>query len=196
MAVPEHLRAMWGEPLPHVVKYDEVPLESLSGRVIRCKDYNQNTLSIYNWCWGPEFSRARKPQFMAALRKSIEVEGLRNPVIIYALEEGNFLSFGGSRVLAAIDVELYGIPAIINDYCGRYSGSEDVSEDNWDVFFEDIPSYHEFTPYGFEMHYGMERNRRHQFDGSGIAWTKNDEIDDTFIQTEFGWLEEYDMTGD
>jgi hypothetical protein len=191
MAIPEHLKKMWGKPLPHRVVYAVIDPNDLRGRVIRCANYNTNTLSVYNWCWAPDLSRARKPKFMEALRESINAEGVRNPIIAYSISGELYLSFGGSRALAARELGVLQLPAIINVYDDRFSDGAIVTPDNIGEFYTDLPSNFEFSPYGFEQHYGLERNRRKTFDPAGTAWTAN--LDDTsFLEEEFEWLREYD----
>jgi len=127
---------------------------------------------------------ATKPQFREALRDSIAAEGIRNPVVIYSLAEGDFLSFGGSRVDAARDGGLDSIPALINDYCERYSEGVRVTHANVASFFTDVPEYIEFTPTGVDTHYSLERNRRDHYDAAGMKWAG----DASFIKDEFSWI--------
>lgn len=171
---------------PHTVRYGMVPLSSIRGRIIRNPAYGGPAVSIYGWRWTETISQARKPMFKAALRESIKREGIRNPIVLYAVEEGNFLSFGGSRLLAARDCELLYIPAIINDYCGRYDDYTEVTPENYGLFFTDKPEYVEFTDIGFETHYSLERNRRDDYDPAGMAWAEGED----FIKTEFSWIKE------
>jgi hypothetical protein len=171
---------------PHSVRYAQVPLSSIRGRIIRNPAYGGPKVSIYGWCWTPQLSAARKPMFKAALRESIKREGIRNPVVLYATEEGDFLSFGGSRVHAARDCELAWIPALVNDYCGRYDDKPEVTPENYEQFFTDVPEYVEFTETGIETHYSLERNRRDQYDPAGMNWAEGE----SFIAVEFPWIKE------
>jgi hypothetical protein len=133
---------------------------------------------------------------MAQLRHSIQAEGVRNPVLVYAFPEGDFLVFGGSRVLACFDVGLYSVPAIVNDHCGRYKDAERVTPENWRAFFEDVPKDFEFTEYGADYHYALERNRRHQFDPAGLKWTEAEGVDPAYLREEFSWLPDYTTGAD
>ena len=160
-------RKIEGRTQTYVIRAAEVPLGEIKGRIIRNPGYSGQKVSIHGWCWTDCVSQNRKPGFREALRDSIAAEGVRNPIVVFALAEGCFISFGGSRVSAARDVGLVSIPAIVNDYCGRFEGNPEVTEDNWHEFFADKPKYVEFTEYGFDTHYFMERNRRGDVDPAG-----------------------------
>ena len=166
------------------IRYAQVRLEDIKGRVIRNPGYGGPTVSIHGWVWRPHCPTDRKPKFQQALRESIEREGFRNPVIIYSTSEGDFLSFGGSRLRAARDLQLESIPALVNDYSGRYSDCPEVTPDNVFDFFTDVPEFIEFTPTGVDTHYSLERNRRDHYDPAGIAWAEGAD----FIDEEFSWL--------
>lgn len=165
------------------IKYAMVRLADIKGKLVRNSNYNGNTLSLNGWCWVPQVSTHTKPKFHEALCDSIRREGLRNPVIVYALPEGMFLSFGGSRVRAAREVGLDRIPAIVNDYTGQIDG-EPVTEENWKSFFVDVPEYFEFSESGADTHYSIEKNRRHHFDKAGLAWCEGAD----WLKEEFAWI--------
>jgi len=167
-----------------VVRYAKIPLDSIKGRIIRNPDYGGPSLSIYGWTWRPEVSTASKPMFREALRDSISAEGIRNPVVIYSIAEGNYLSFGGSRVRAAREAGLDSIPALINDYCERYQEELEVTTENVFSLFTDVPEYIEFTATGIDTHYSLERNRRDYYDPAGMMWAG----DADFIGKEFSWI--------
>lgn len=167
------------------IRYAQVAVKEIKGRIIRNPGYNDQKVSLNGWCWHSEVSRARKPQFMEALRDSIREAGIRNPVVLYALSEGCFLSFGGSRVLAARSVGLESIPAIVNDYTGRFAGCPEVTEQNYAEYFTDVPKWVAFGDHGFDTHYFMERNRRGSCDPSGYAWMPQDA---DWVSQEFPWL--------
>jgi hypothetical protein len=174
-----------GEPAEFTVRYVELPIEGIKGRIIRNPGYNNTDAGIHGWCWHSEISRHRKPQFQAALRDSISEDGVRNPVVAYATSAGDFISFGGSRVLAARDVGLGTVPALVNDYVGRYEDRVEVTAANVAGFFTDVPQYIEFTPVGVTTHYFMERNRRGSCDPAGYAWMPEGA---EWIKQEFPWL--------
>lgn len=176
--------------VPFTVRYVEVPLEGIKGRIIRNPAYGGPGLSLYGWKWRQDVSTHRKPMFQDALRESIRQEGFRNPVVIYATVEGDFLSFGGSRLRAARDLELASIPALVNDYCGRYDDCPEVTTENVLGFFRDPPAYIEFTRTGVETHYSLERNRRNTYDPAGMVWAEGQE----FIAKEFGWIDGHNTT--
>lgn len=167
------------------VRYAQVPVEGIKGRIIRNPNYGGPTLSIYGWTWRPDISTHRKPMFQEALLESIRREGVRNPVVIYATVEGDFLSFGGSRLRAVREAGLESIPALVNDYVERYAECPLVTSETVESFFTDIPEYIEFTPTGVETHYSLERNRRNTYDPAGMAWAAGQE----FIKHEFSWIE-------
>ena len=176
--------AIEGEPRPFIVRHAQVPVKGIRGRVIRNPNYGGPGVSIHGWVWRPEISQHRKPMFRAALEKSIKSAGMRNPIIIYSLEEGDFLSFGGSRLAAAIVIKMKTVPAIVNDYCGRYEDSPEVTLDNYKEFFTDIPEYFEITDMGADTHYSLERNRRDTYDPAGMRWAEGED----FVATEFSWI--------
>jgi hypothetical protein len=173
-----------GKLRPFTVRYADVPLEGIKGRIIRNPNYGGPSLSIYGWTWRPDVSTHRKPEFQEALRDSIAREGVRNPVVIYATVEGDFLSFGGSRLRAARDGGLTSIPALVNDYCGRYDDCIEITPENVTSVFTDVPEYIEFTPTGVDTHYSLERNRRDHYDSAGMAWAEGA----SFIAKEFSWI--------
>ena len=116
------------------------------------------------------------------MERSIEEGGFRNPILVWSLPEGVFLTFGGSRVKAAVSLGLEDIPAIINDYTGLYRLLPEVTEDNWETFFTDPPRDVEFTKDGFDYHYNLERARRDKHDPAGFAWVEGKP---EFIKQEF-----------
>ena len=166
------------------IRYAEVPLERIKGRIIRNPGYGGPTLSIYGWTWRPDVSTANKPLFQEALRDSITKEGIRNPIVVYSTEEGDFVGFGGSRLRAGRDAGLTTIPALVNDYSGLYSECPEVTPDNYSDFFTDVPEYIVFTDRGVDYHYSLERNRRDHYDPAGMAWCEGED----FIATEFSWI--------
>jgi hypothetical protein len=171
-------------PLEFTVRYANVELEGIKGRIIRNPNYGGPALSIYGWTWREDVSSHRKPLFQEALRDSIAAEGVRNPIVVYSTEEGDFASFGGSRLRAARDLELTHIPALVNDYSGRYDNCPEVTPDNVRQFFTDIPEYIEFTHTGVDTHYSLERNRRDHYDPAGMQWAEGAD----FIESEFSWI--------
>lgn len=166
------------------VRFAEVPLEGIKGRIIRNPGYGGPKLSIYGWTWREDCGSNKKPRFKEALRDSIAAEGIRNPVVVYSTKEGDFLSFGGSRLAAAREMGLAGIPALVNDYSGRYDEYPEITPDNVRDLFTDVPEYLEFTDTGVDTHYSLERNRRHTYDPAGMTWCEGED----FIETEFKWI--------
>jgi len=166
------------------VRYAQVPVDGIVGKLIRNPEYNNNKVELNGWCWTPIISTHDKPLFQEALRESIRTTGVRNPIVVYALAEGDFLSFGGSRLRAVRYLGLERVPALVNDYVGRYSDSVAVTEENWEEFFIDVPEYLEFTPDGIDTHYSIERNRRDHYDPEGMKWAEGAD----FITEEFDWI--------
>ena len=169
------------------VRYAAVPLHLIRGRLIRNPNYGGPSVGHKGWTWRPEISKnhAAKPNFHDTLRRSIEKEGVRNPVLVWSYPEGVFLTFGGSRVSAAIDCGLTEIPAIINDYTGDYSHGELVTPDNYHTFFTDPPRTFEFSEDGADYHYHLERARRHEHDEAGLNWLKDKP---NWLAKEFPWV--------
>jgi hypothetical protein len=104
---------------------------------------------------------------------------------VWNLPEGLFLTFGGSRVQAALLAGLREIPAIINDYTGYYEAADTVTPENVESWFCDPPKDWEFGEHGFDYHYNLERARRHNHDPNGFAWVDGEP---DWITEEFPWL--------
>lgn len=168
------------------VHYSNITVSDIRGKLIRNPNYGGPTVGPFGWVCRQKVSTANKPKFHQALVESIQEEGIRNPVLVWSFDEGIFLTFGGSRVRAAQEAGLTEIPCIVNDITGCFQDCPEVTEDNWEGFFTDIPRYAEFTERGFDYHYSIERARRHNYDPSGFAWVGDNF---TFID-EFPWLEE------
>jgi hypothetical protein len=124
---------------------------------------------------------------MEALRDSLRKEGYRNPIVVYATDNGNHLAFGGSRVHAGRDVGLGCIPAIVNDYCGRFEEYPEVTEENFRTWFTDEPNWFVIDEEGADYHYALERKRRMEYDPKGFAWAEEDAV---FIDIDFPWVNE------
>jgi len=167
------------------IVYAEVPVDEIVGKLVRNPNYCNNHVSLNNWCWIEHNATGRKPKFQEALRASILEEGVRNPIVVYRLPEGYFLSFGGSRLRCAREVGLARIPALVNDYTGKVEGPE-VTKENVRDFFTDVPALVEFTCDGVDYHYSLERKRRDTYDPAGLEWARGAE----FIHEEFSWVNE------
>ena len=142
---------------------------------------------IHGWPYRPHVYEGIKPQFMEALRESLREEGYRNPIVVYATDSGNYISFGGSRVHAGRDVGLRFIPCIVNDYCGRFEDSPEVTLENYGDFFRDKPKHFVIDEFGADYHYALERKRRVEYDSAGFAWAEEDAA---FLAVDFPWLDE------
>jgi hypothetical protein len=137
--------------------------------------------------------RQIKPKTRAAIQKSIEIEGFRNPILVYATSQGLLLGFGGGRLQAAREIDV-SIPAIVVDYTGEFDGKPRVTPENWADFFTDVPSIFNWFDDGIETHYGLEAGRADAwYDPAGIEWVK-DYVAETgeaadFITDESPWLD-------
>lgn len=127
-----------------------------------------------------------KPQTRERILESIRQEGFRNPILVYYTPEGMFLSFGGGRLEAAKKLDTM-IPAIVIDYVGDMVDHPEVTPENWQDFFTDVPQYFEWTEYGAHTHYGLEANREAEYDAAGIAWAGDEDM--PAILHESPWLD-------
>ena len=174
------------KPQPYTARYvPELPLDEINGRLIRNPNYGGDKAGIYGWCTNPKVSMGTKPMFQEALGESLRKEGYRNPIVVYATDTGNWLSFGGSRVNVGRKVGLRSVPAIINDYCGRFKDYVEVTEENFDSFFTDVPKWHVIDELGVDYHYAIERKRRSEYDPAGHNWC---EPTARFLAVEFPWI--------
>ena len=155
-------------------------------KIVFNPNYGGRGCSVPGTCVVRHTERAMKPKFFAALEKNVKRDGFRNPILLYNTPEGILLAFGGSRLRVARKLDKP-IPAIVVDYtCHDYALWEEVTPDNWQKFFKDVPLHFEFTDVGVETHYSLERNRRHTYDPKGMEWAEGEE----FIAEEFSWLSE------
>lgn len=157
----------------------------MAGRLIRNPNYGGPSVGLNGWCWRPTISNHTKPGFQEALEESIRQEGVRNPILVWSLPEGIFLTFGGSRLRACKAVGRQWIPAIINDYTGDFASESLVRPDNWQQFFKDPPREFEFGQYGADYHYNLERARRDKHDEAGFAWVQDEP---NWMKQEFPWV--------
>jgi hypothetical protein len=172
------------------VRCGEIECEEVKGRLIRNPGYGGPGVSLNGWRWRPSISNHTKEGFQEALQADIAEDGVRNPILVWSLPEGLFLTFGGSRLKACLALGIRRIPAIINDYTERYSELPEVTPDNWEGFFTDPPREFEFGEYGADYHYNLERARRHDHDEAGFAWLDGEQP--AFIAREFPWVLEDD----
>lgn len=168
------------------IKCGEINCDEVKGRLIRNPQYGGPGVGLNGWRWRPTISNHTKPDFQQALEDDIAENGVRNPILVWSLPEGLFLTFGGSRLRACLKLGIPTIPAIVNDYTERYSAWPTVTPDNWAQFFTDPPRAFEFGEHGADYHYNLERARRHDHDPAGIAWLED--RDQSFIKREFPWL--------
>ena len=168
------------------VRFANIDPRTILGRLIRNPNYGGPDVGLNGWTWRPEVSKHGKEGFQAALEESVRSSGVRNPVLVWSLSEGIFLTFGGSRVRAALSCGLDTVPAIINDYSGAFREEVLVTPDNVESFFTDMPRDWEFGEYGFDYHYNLERARRHNYDESGLNWLGEDTPE--WLFKEFPWL--------
>ncbi len=172
------------------VRYAHVDAKRIVKRIIRNPNYGGGATVVPGACLIPLKERDIKPQFFEALRKNVERDGFRNPVLVYCTPEGILLAFGGSRVRVAKELDM-DVPAIIVDYDGEFFDCPLVTPQNCRDFFRDPPELFRFTDCGIDTHYSLERNRREWYDEAGMAWAHElDETEQGFLDEEFPWLEE------
>ena len=167
------------------VRCARIPVGDIAGRLIRNPNYGGPSLSLNGWTWRPEISKHGKEGFQKALEDSVRESGVRNPILVWSLPEGIFLTFGGSRVRACSNAGIRRVPAIINDYTGDFEEAPQVTPENLSEFFTDVPRDYEFGPDGFDYHYNLERARRHNHDPAGLEWLDDDP---NWLDKEFPWL--------
>lgn len=170
------------------VRCGPVRCADVTGRLIRNPGYGGPSVGLNGWHYRPETSTHNKAGFQEALDADVRKNGIRNPILVWSLPEGIFLTFGGSRLRACVNVGLEEIPAIINDYTGKFADCPEVTPDNWQTFFTDPPRDFEFGEYGADYHYNLERARRFAHDPAGFQWLGKTEPD--FLKREFPWLYE------
>jgi hypothetical protein len=167
------------------VRFEYIDTDSVRGRLIRNPNYGGPSVGLNGWRWRESISNHTKPGFQAALEESIRQEGVRNPILVYSLPEGIFLTFGGSRLRACRATGRQYIPAIINDFSGAFESSTKVTEENYIEFFKDPPRSFVITEEGADYHYNLERARRHEHDEAGFAWVDGDT---DWMKKEFPWV--------
>ncbi len=172
------------------VRFERLLCDSVVGRLIRNPGYGGPSVSLNGWHYRDSISNHTKDGFQKALEENIDLHGVRNPILVWSLPEGVFLTFGGSRLKACLSLGIEGIPAIINDYTGEFDRSPEVRPDNWHTFFTDPPKTFEFGEFGADYHYNLERARRHDHDEAGFSWLEGEKPD--FIAQEFPWVLEED----
>lgn len=113
------------------LRYGDVPLSEVgpkylpSGTGKSLSGYNERAFSCGPGAKGWTFTYLERGQkFFTRLKESVAQHGFRNPVLLLALEEGNFLRYGGSRLWAATELALPSIPAIVADWVGRFDHLE------------------------------------------------------------------------
>ena len=164
----------------------DVYAHRVTRRLIRNPNYGGSPSVVPGACIIPVIERKMKPKFFKALREDVRLHGFRNPILLYNTPEGLLLSFGGSRLRVAKELDVR-IPAIVVDYAGDYVDCPEITPDNYQEFFRDVPVLFKFTDIGVDTHFSLERARREYYDPAGLAWTSN--LDDTtFLDEEFPWL--------
>ena len=171
------------------IVYDGVSADRINYRICYNPDYGGKSCSVPGTCririrTG---KKSIKPKTRERIRQSIEREGFRNPIVVYNTPEGMLLGFGGGRLQAA--KEMGGlIPAIIIDYTGDFEHhTTEVTKDNWQTFFKDVPKHFVFHDRGIETHYNLERVREGEPDEAGLSWADGDDLE--AIYEESPWLQ-------
>lgn len=169
------------------VRYARIDSARIQRRLVRNAAYCADHVSLNGWCHTPLTPARTKPKFFEAMRESVQREGFRNPIVVYALPEGIMLSFGGSRLRVAHELGLP-IPCIVADYTGEFDGAPEVTEDNYASFFVDVPQHFAIDGDGVDTHYSLERNRRNEYDAAGMAWA-DASPNKQFLEEEFPWIQ-------
>jgi len=160
---------------------------TVTHRLIRNPNYGGKPTVVGGACIMPVVERKIKPKFFVALKANVLIDGFRNPILLYNTPEGMLLSFGGSRLRVAKELDVP-LPAIVVDYVGTFNDRELVHEGNYREFFRDPPVLFKITDIGVETHYSLERNRREFYDPAGMAWVEDHEGSTEFLDEEFPWL--------
>ena len=160
----------------------------VKSRIIRNPNYGGLPCDVPGTCIIPIVERSIKPKFFKALEENVARDGFRNPILLYGTRQGLLLSFGGSRLRVARRLGIQ-VPAIVVDYQCSVVPKDgfEVTPDNYAIYFTDVPELFEFTSYGIDTHYSLERNRREHYDPAGMDWTRQAEST-AFLKTEFPWL--------
>jgi hypothetical protein len=161
---------------PHLIQH----------KLVRNPNYSGEAVGPFGWRAVPLEPAPNKAGFHAAMEQSVREEGVRNPSVVYRFGGKYYLSFGGSRVFAARKVGIL-LPCIVNDHDDAFNFSN-VTPENWQDYFKDVPAYHEFNEHGFDYHYHIEKNRRASYDEAGMRWVEPLSNTD-FLQEEFPWIE-------
>ena len=109
------------------VRYAHVDAQKVTHRLVENPNYSGSLCEVPGCRVVPVTERAMKPKFFEALKQDVAEHGFRNPVLVYSTKEfGNLLSFGGSRLRVArqLDIE---VPAIVVDYTGVYRERPEVT---------------------------------------------------------------------
>jgi len=157
----------------------------ITHRIIFNPNYGGPGTKVPGACAVP-IGRAIKQETRAAIKESIRRDGFRNPIIVYRSGGEYLLSFGGGRLQAAKQLGIP-VPALVVDYDGDMGDYEEVTEDTWQEHFTDVPKNFEWNAVGIQMHYGLERGRREDFDPAGVAWISTD-ADKEAVYRESPWL--------
>ncbi len=162
----------------------------ITHRIIFNPNYGGRGTKVPGSCAVKIRQKGIKPETRAAIRRSVERDGFRNPIIVYRSGGEFLLSFGGGRLQAAKELDVL-VPAIVVDYDddSRADDFEEVTEDNWREFFTDVPAMFEWSDRGIQMHYGLERGRGEWYDPAGVAWITTQEERDAVLK-ESPWLKD------
>lgn len=85
--------------------------------------------------------------FYTKLEKSIQKEGIRNPILCTSLETGTYARYGTTRLLFAKKLGLAEIPCLIVDWADRWVYLEEISQGDINrikALFKDPPEIIEF----------------------------------------------------
>jgi hypothetical protein len=116
---------------PYKIRYGILEANQLSqSAVVLNPAYGEPINALYgSKPVGPDITtykeQEQKNQFFTKLEKSIEREGIRNPIFCLSIEQGTFCRYGTTRLWVAQKRKLK-IPCIIADYVERWTDLEEL----------------------------------------------------------------------
>ena len=153
------------------VRYAIVPILDIKGFIRRNPQAVEGyEAGPFGWRVRVNMNKKNKPVFRTALLRSIQTEGIRNPLLGWCFKEGLFLGFGAGRLKAAKEAGLLTVPMIVNDFTGDYDTAEQITPENFKDYFTDVPLTYEFGLTGFTYHYNLTPSTRVVHDPGGTAW--------------------------
>jgi hypothetical protein len=136
----------------------------------------------------PYRNKGVKPQTRERIKRDIQANGIRNPILVYNdPEHGFLLGFGGGRVFACQELNL-AVPAIVNDWsAGQLWNFPEVTMSNYHEYFTDVPINFCATDIGLDYHYNLESAREGDIDPGGVEWCSPEDME--IVRKESPWME-------